>query len=299
MIDQLLPIDLSEVVHEELRRQRRPADGMLHPSGDILGSLRHSQLRAAGAPTVGSDFVNDIVLMTGTMWHKWIGERLIALGLPHMQEVNLTPWLPEGWAGTADLLVWNPELQAFVLVDLKTIKGDGIKFVRADGPKEEHIHQVSSYYHACVKAGFPMAGTCAIWYLPKDAGLRADANAEPLLLEFEPLNAKGLHKEMEARWRATKAYLDSLPPAPAEHADFVTSALAPEQERIQQLYLDKKTGLYDVLLKPHWSTRYCPFPEDICGCSLQGQTKIGTYDQDGTYFPRKGFEDVTPIPLKG
>lgn len=67
--------------------------------------------------------------MTGTMWHQWAHESLVAAGQPFMQEVRLDPWMPEGWSGTADWIFYVPERWAFKLRDMKTIKGDGLAWI--------------------------------------------------------------------------------------------------------------------------------------------------------------------------
>jgi hypothetical protein len=71
-----------------------------------LGKERatHAQTSwVVGRPTSGAvvapSVADEIVLMTGTLWHDWAHTALVATGLPFMQEVKLTPWLPEGWAG--------------------------------------------------------------------------------------------------------------------------------------------------------------------------------------------------------
>jgi len=77
-------------------------------------------------------------------------------------------------------------------------------------------------------------------------------------------------------------------------SSYLTPELAPVQEREQVIYYDRKTGTHDVLLKPHWSAAYCPFDNELCDCSEQGQTKIGMYDTDGSYIPRTGYENIEP-----
>ena len=67
-----------------------------------------------------------------------------------MAEVNLTPWMPTGWSGTADWLFWHPEYEGFVLGDLKTSKGEAIKWKERDGMSEEHLWQLSAYWHALI-----------------------------------------------------------------------------------------------------------------------------------------------------
>lgn len=80
----------------DAREMRRPPDGLLHASGDLVGSLRDAQLRAAGAPMRPFSVADEVVLMTGTLWHTWANEALLAARLPVMQEVKLDRWLPEG-----------------------------------------------------------------------------------------------------------------------------------------------------------------------------------------------------------
>ena len=91
---------LPALFREPLEALRRSPDGLLHASSDLTGSLRHSMLRAAGAPTLPTAWTSEITLMTGTMWHQWAHESLVAAGQPLMQEVRLDPWMPEGRSGT-------------------------------------------------------------------------------------------------------------------------------------------------------------------------------------------------------
>jgi hypothetical protein len=164
----LLPIDLGELFHQELLKSSRPNDHKLHASSYLKGSLRHAQLDVAGAPKRTSELLNEITLMTGTLWHQWMHDTLRQAGVPYMAEVNLTPWMPAGWGGTADFLIWNPELKAFVLTDAKTTKGESLKFIRRDGAKPEHVAQTSIYWHAAKKMGIPLAKIIGVLYWPKN-----------------------------------------------------------------------------------------------------------------------------------
>jgi hypothetical protein len=303
----LLPFDLTEVVHEELARQRRPNDFLLHASSHIDGPLRHTQLDVAGAPKVKSELLSEITLFTGTMWHEWLHNTLRRLGVPYMAEVNLTPWLPEGWAGTADAVVWNPDLKAFVLIDFKTQKGEGMRFIAMGGAKDAHKLQASAYWHALKKMGIPLAKAIGVFYLPKN-DVRGKDPVEPILADFEPYPAKALHKQMEERRQRVTEYRNSLPfdaadseavalwasPSNASHVGWVTDELAPVSEREQRLYRDRVSGSFELKLMPHWSTAYCPYDDELCDCSTQGSTKIGYFDIDGTYYARPGYEEIEP-----
>lgn len=299
----MLPINITGLLHGSLRESRRTPDGLLHASGDLQGSLRHAQLRLAGAPTIDSELVSDIRLMTGTMWHRWVGEQLVNRGVPVMQEVRVTPWMPEGWSGTADWIFWDADRRGFVLGDLKTIKGEGIKWVNRDGVKVEHLWQLSAYWHALLEAGLPLVEGFAVLYWPMNAVPSEGEIIEPTVQECDPLPRDLVYGVMEDRWTATTAYLDSLPASPADLAyngvfdvveTFVTDALAPGTPREQKVFWAAKQGVFDVKFVPHWSTAYCPYSSELCDCREQGVTKIGHYTLDGEYVARKDYEAYEP-----
>ena len=234
--------------------------------------------------------------MTGTLWHEWMHNTLRRLGIPFMAEVNLTPWMPVGWGGTGDWLIWNPELKGFVLSDLKTTKGESMFFIERDGAKEEHRRQTSMYWHAAKDMGLPLVRKIGVLYMPMNDTRKKDDVIEPVLIDFDPIPKKELYGEARGRKRAVDSYVKSLPkpnPRPLELEEFVTDELAPEQERTQRLYFDRATETHDLKLVPHWSAAFCPFPDELCSCSAHGTTKIGFFES-GDYYPRSGYEDIVP-----
>lgn len=307
-------LDLTDVIRRGLAAGRRAPDGMLHPSSALVGSLRHAQLAVAGAPENPRPLVQDIRMQTGTMWHEWIEREL--RGLPVMSEVNLTPWMPPGWSGTADILVWNSEYGAFELHDVKTAKGESIPFVARDGAKKEHVWQVSAYWHAARRmlGKVGMRERAFVYYMPMNDTRRGSATPEPIIADFEPLPQAELTKVMVERAERTEAYLDSLPAdymGVVMHRDarlseiFLTPELAPEIE--MELRLERESGplvigdyQYRVVGNPHWSTMFCPYPVEICACSTQQKnTTIGVWaraQSDGRwyYMPREGMEHIEP-----
>ena len=241
----MLPIDLTEIVESILTEGRRENDYQLHPSGHMLGSLRHAQLDVAGAPRTERNLASLIRMEIGTQWHERLAQRLQKLGVPVMSEVTLTPWLPKGWAGTCDLLVWNPEFKAFALVDLKTIKGDGVYWIKRDGAKQEHVWQTSLYWHGCKAMGIPLIKRVGIYYLPVSEARKGSEPATPEFAEFDPLPWETMQPVVEGRWKSVSEYLDSLPFDPREGipeapdprdtfalSNWVTDKLAPVQERV-------------------------------------------------------------------
>lgn len=299
MSDNLLPFDFGEILSTELMRDNRAPDYLAHPSSHLIGSVRHAALEVAGAPQNPRPVIDQIVLETGTLWHARIAGIMSRLGIPIMQEVNITPWLPKGWAGTLDALVWSPADKGFVLCDYKTIKGAGLKYVARNGAKIEHQAQASVYWHAAVKMGLPMVKKLAVIYIPKDQS--GSDLIEPLQVQFEPMPRAALHKDMEGRWGTISSYITSLGGTPGQPIEvktlsgWITDALPPTQEREQRLFYDKATGFTEVKLVPHWSAAYCRFPVELCDCSTQGVTKIGFYDETGEYVPRVGYEKIKPL----
>lgn len=299
----LLPIDVIDALHNSLRAERREEDGLLHCSSDLLGSLRHAQLRIAGAPTLTSELLSDITLKTGTMWHEYLGEVLQNKGVPVVRELSVTPWLPEGWAGTADYLFFDPEHQAWVLADLKTMKGEGIRFVKKDGAKPEHLWQLSAYYHALVDAGFEIVDRFSIIYLPKNDTPDKNDSVEPVVADCKPLPKELLWEVMEERRNELMIY---LPTVKAQDA-YVTPWIADPMPRVQKMWWNSKTEVFDVKLVPHWSSAYCPYPNELCDCSEAGTTKIGEWAIDRLaaitdkltedsciYIPRAGYKEIEP-----
>jgi len=279
----------------------------MHASAHLEGSLRHAQLDVAGAPKVAESFVRGMPLWLGHLIHEDIHRMLRKTGVPYMAEVNMTPWLPAGWGGTADAFVWHPDLKAFVLADFKTSKGESMRYLLRDGVKVEHIKQVSAYWHAARKMGLPLAKKAGVYYIPKNDTRSKDDHIEPLLIDFDPVPVRELAKEMKYRHGRVSEYMESLPMVvqnrdvadvmgvdTPDSRDWLTEELEPVQPRVQRAYYDRSTETYELKLVPHWSAGFCPFPDELCNCSTQGTTKIGFYDIDGEYYARPGYEEIEP-----
>jgi hypothetical protein len=302
----MLDFDPVGALRASLAADRRPPDGLLHPSGDLRGSLRHSQLRAAGAPTLESDVVGDTRLMIGTLTHRWLESAFRSA--PVMNEVKLDAWMPTGWTGTADAFFWNAERRGFVLVDYKTIKPEGIAYVLRDGMKEDHLWQASAYWWAAARMGIPLVVGFGVLYLPTQQLRAKDGFVQPTFQEGTPLPQELVEGVMAERWALTEAYLRSLPvtwndprAADLDPHEFVTDRLAPVQERVLKLTLNKqlKTPVINVSYVPHWSTEFCPYPDELCNCRQQGVTKFGHWTLEGgtpVYVPRKDEEQPADIP---
>jgi hypothetical protein len=296
----MLKKDYTELLDEWLYHTREPS-GNLYPSMDLLGSLRHSMLRAAGAPLREEEGIAGLVrLETGTIWHDRFEMLLRRSQLPVMMEVRLTDYMPEGWSGRADWITWSDKYRAFVLGDLKTIKPEGMPYIRRDGIKDSHMWQLSSYWYALEKMGLPLVKAFHVLYLPFE-------QEKYELLEGVPLDRDLVLGTMVDRAAATRKYLAHVNaakfkafPAPEDPAFyFVNEFLAPVQEREQVARWNKDKSVFDVKLVPNWSANYCLYPPELCDCHTQGQTKIGEWrwlKDNGTetslYVSRNGYEEI-------
>jgi hypothetical protein len=255
-------------------------------------------LDAANAPRKPRPLIEDITLKTGDMWHEWLTSQLGATGWPFMSEVRLSDYMPEGWGGRADWLLYNPARKGWVLGDIKTVTGDGVYWVNRDGAKENHLWQLSAYWHACLNMGLPMIRGFFVLYWPKGPASNKDTVVEASIQECDPYPEEKVIPRMEERWAATAVYLDSLKPSLGPGGfltgDYVTDDLAAPIEREQKVQWDYQAKNFAVRLIPHWSTKYCPYELELCDCSTQGTTKIGHYELSGEYVSRKGYEGETP-----
>lgn len=289
----LLSVDLAGILDAGVHSDRD--DGMLHPSSHLAAPLRHAQLDRAGAPKRERPFADQMTLHIGTLVHEWFHDELRRQGVPYMAEVNLGPWMPPGWNGTADAVIWSPQHKAFVLVDFKTAKGESLAYRQRGGASEDHILQTSIYWHALKKMGLPLVKAVAILYIPKNQPRTGDA--QPLIVDFDPIPIRKLTAMMKERKAAVDGYLAGLPkpnPRPLLPEEFVTADLAPEPEMEQRVYTDKSSGDRVVKLVPSWQTKYCPYDAPVCSCSEQRSITIGRFDESGDYTPRAGYEDIEP-----
>ena len=298
------PYDIAHFLSEDVHGKNREHDNLLHASSHLTCPLRHALLAVAGAPRRESDLTTDLRLATGTFWHLRMGKAHVKRGAAVMLEVNLTPWLPPGWSGTADAIAWSPEHQAFVLADLKTVMGDAARWKGIYGADEHHVWQVSLYWWALRKMGLPLVKECDILYLPITKAASENL-AEPVWVTVEPLPGDVLAPVLRERTEAREAYLRVLAEQAipfGEEPDYCLDYLntvAPPPEREQKLVWLKDYRRWDVRLVPGFAMRYCDYDEPYCTChTYPGAEKIGDWRVDDAgqlvYSVREGYEDVAP-----
>lgn len=293
-----VPLDFGKFFSEMLEDDRRVPDGLLHPSSHLRGHMRHVQLDVAGAPKRVNGFANSMRLLAGTMFHEKIHDRMRKKGVPHMPETKLDDWLPDGWAGTADCLLWNAEHRAFALVDYKTIEGRGVYWIETQGSKVPHIWQISAYLYACDAMGIPVfTDEGYILYVPITEGQNDVGTRGALMEVVTPIEKSLLHKHMADIKSKTDNYLTTLDDLGGVSSieDYIkTAALADPPAREQKLFWDKDKKIFHVRLVPPWGARYCPYDEPLCTCSSLKTEKIGEFNLDGQYSPREGYEETIP-----
>jgi hypothetical protein len=302
----ILPTDLPDLFLKEIHRQHRENDGKLHASTDLAGSLRHTQLRLADAPTNEREIAGEIRLQHGTLWHEWFHDALERAGVPFFHELKLDEFMPTGWSGTADWVFYHPQYKAFVLGDLKTARGEAMYWIERNGAKIEHVWQLSAYYYALLKMGLRMVKGFAVMYWPMNDASNLDV-VRPSVQECQPLPKEVVLEEMKSRWESSSKYLEIFGRGTSARSaeDFINEYLAPPIAREQKLFWNKATKVFDLKLVPHWTSRFCPYDDALCDCSSQGTNKIGQYvftpehlsdrPDAWTYEARKGYEDVEPL----
>lgn len=282
----ILPVDLPNLFLAELKKQDREPDGKLHASSDLSQPLRYVQLRAAGAPQTQRSIASSIRLLHGTLWHEWFHSALLKSGIKFRYEEKLDDYMPPGWSGTADWIFWHPSYEAWVLGDLKTTKGEAIHWITKDGAKDEHIWQLSAYWHALAAKGEPLVEGFGIMYWPMN-DTRETVEILPTVQDVVPLPAIDVYSRMQERSYAVDEYLRYR-----KEGEYLTDWLAEMPPREQKLIWNKEQNGFDVKLVPLWYEAYCDFDETLC--PQRGSEKIGHYTLEGEYVPRKDREDIEP-----
>jgi hypothetical protein len=239
-------------------------------------------------------------LITGTFFHELIHDQMRRKGIPHMPEVKLDYWLPAGWAGTADCLMWNAEHRAFALIDYKTIEGKGVYWIETQGAKEGHIWQLSAYLYAAEAMGIPVfTDEGYVLYIPITESQVVTGTQGALMEVVKPLDKEALHNHMADIKSNVDEYLYSLQFEfrkwlPDSDEEYLTEFLADPPAREQKLFWDKDKKIFHVRLVPPWGAKYCPYDEPLCTCSGLKTEKIGEFSLEREYSPRDGYEEFTP-----
>jgi hypothetical protein len=242
-------------------------DGMLHFSSHLQHD-RHTVLYYHhGYPNVwDKPWMNTLPLLQGTAIHEQIHTIMGEAHQPYASEVEIScNDFQYPWVGTADAYM-EDESGNLMLVDYKTISGTSFGFL--DGPKPEHIMQVSAYYHF----GMPGVHSVGILYLPTTPDYKRRW-PEPVFYYVTPLSEDTIVKRIEQVEYWIKAYADD----PVMLPDFPVG----EHEWKQ----NKKERRWELWYKPHYSTLFCPWKDqenDPCGCSTEKKMHIGNwYEYNG------------------
>jgi hypothetical protein len=183
--------------------------------------------------------------------------------------------------------------------DVKTQKAEA--FAYHTGVREDHLWQLSAYNAGLRNMGYPMMDEMEVVYVPMNAvaGHHVEIQEETCTI----LPIADLWNEMDGKWEQLQAYLavfrETIGCDRNDPQLYLNELLAPEPEREQKIRKGTtKTGGYDLVLVPSWRAAYCRFTPPLCSCSLQGQTKIGTFvevsQETYMYEPREGYEQIEP-----
>jgi len=242
-------------------------DGMLHFSSHLQND-RHTVLYYYhGYPDVwDKPWMNTLPLLQGTAIHEQIHAIMSEYHKPYASEVEVVcedhkyPWV-----GTADAYM-NDEQGNLMLVDYKTISGTSFGFL--DGPKPEHVMQVSAYYHY----GMPGVHSVGILYLPTTPDYRRRW-PEPVFYYVNPIGEDVLTHRIRQVEDALDAYQTN------------SLALPDVLDGVYEWKHNKKERRWEYWYRPHYSTMFCPWKDqedDPCGCSKEEKQHIGNwYEYNG------------------
>lgn len=266
---------------ERVMEDTKPYDGLLHPSTDLAGcEIATCHRHDPDIPTLEKSQASMTRLLIGTLVHKWIEEQMQSSdweGVEFRNEVDMTPGLPKGWTGTADVLIGQmgdgvlnePE---WWLADFKTIAGSGLHFLDISKPKYEQHMQASAYYHAAEAMGYKMAPELCILHIPVSAAQYKELQP-PIEQWMRPLPRAQVFGEMKRRSRMLKRYLEAKD---GDTKIFPSDEWPHPMPKVQATQFNKKLQRTEHVEKPHWLVRFC----DSSQCACANQTiDVVSYDE--------------------
>jgi len=179
-----MPIDWVAIYHDyllELRKENQAArkfDGF-HMS--MIGSCQRKSIYERSGIVLTPDIGRLRRFRQGTVIHDdyqtaWLGSRL-AQEAEVLVELELTDYLPEGWAGTADAVFYSPADEE--ITDVKTVNAAAFRYA-IEFPKHADCLQLGGYWTAAEKRiGRPIAKGSII-YVP------LGAFEEPIVARVDP-----------------------------------------------------------------------------------------------------------------
>jgi hypothetical protein len=195
-------------------------------------------------------WANTFPLLQGTAIHEQLHKLMIDHHQPYVSEIEIQIRnFKYPWTGTIDAYI-EDENGNVMLLDYKTISGSSFSFL--DGPKPEHVMQVSAYFHF----GMPRVSRVGIFYLPTTPDYRRRWH-EPVFYEVTPLPKDSIVGRINAVEDAIDAYPSELP-------DPVMGT--------KEWKYNKKHKHWEHWLRPYYSSMFCPWKDekdDLCGCSKQ------------------------------
>lgn len=257
---------LTDIIKKDVLYPRN--DKHLHFSQHLTND-RHTVIYWNRGYPLNADqpWLNTLPLLQGNAIHNEI-HSIFGSHIPeYHSEVPIHPevLIPAHWTGTADAYLKHEN--EWWLVDYKTISGAGMSFL--DEPKPEHIMQVSCYYHF----NYWQPERVGILYLPTSVDYKRRMS-EPVFYEITPLDKETLIIRVAEVEYAIFDY--------NEHGTLPT-ALKGEYVWKQ----NKKSKYFELMYKPHYSARYCPWQhldDDPCGCSKDKARILGKVNYEKEFI---------------
>lgn len=236
-------INYDLVLREYLEGEQREPDGLLHPSTHLDGNVRHAYLDVRKHPHLPMTLSNILRLKSGTWWHDFLDQAL--KGTPTMRELDLGLWLPYGWAGTCDCLLYEPSTRRWRLKDYKTT--DNMAKKLEWGLPDTYRKQINAYWTAVNEMGLDVEYECDVVMIP----IAGDTNhTHTFKVDVEhPWDT--ITEMMVIHGMATNGVNGEMPPIPDD-----------------LIHLRRNRQGVSIHRQNHMSRLHCPFPSDVCGCKV-------------------------------
>lgn len=284
-----MSFSFEKLIKDGIQANNREPDYKLHPSTHLSIPLRRLELESIGYPKQKGKYDSSHRLLTGTLWHEWLEKLLTESGATVSLELNVTSWLPTGWAGRLDCLLWDKARGKHDLYDFKTT-GD-VTYVRRE-PKWEHVQQANLYMDAVAS----QIADCDKVYIVYIGMNTDDVVVHECTLPRGQMAARAidLYDKVKAyRLRCGIGTFIDKPLLPTVEPDLFDIYLSPGLGKQERWVWNKFRKGWGAYYGPAPECKFCPYPSEVCCASKSEEDQyLGIYyPHKSKFFPAKANID--------
>lgn len=301
--------NLPELLHELLEKEGGSWDKTsLHPSMDLQGCLRRTCLDYAKAEKRPDTFTDLTRKRIGRELHRWLQWVLEKNDYEVEKEVKVHEGLPDGWRGSADILLRARKAEETWLIDLKTVSSVSLYMAdvtsgrvqlsnkSSSWPSEDYVWQLSAYYHALKKMGHEVDRAMLLFW-PVDTYYDRQGRKHsmaPRQAEIDPIPEEEVWAKMDEVSKAVDQWKGTWEKTGSPENYDLPSYMEPEQKLIPKPSA-KRVEYYEVHQKLDWRCRYCPFFQVSCQPPYSDE-KVGEYRyEEGVWVFYPEYAGAEPL----